>query len=182
MISVIIATLGEKDISGLILSLKKQLNTIDEIIVEIDLENNVSRVRNKGWKRAKGKIIVFLDDDVIISDNFIKQGLKDFVNYDFGQSKVIGGIVNAKDKFTGTVMWFKRTVLKRVGGFNEQFSFYNEDIDIYLRCIKMGFRYGYLESPVWHPKSGGFEKLIKGNELLKQEHPKFYPKLIKEIR
>lgn len=178
MISIIITTKGEKDISNLIFALKKQCN---EIIVEIDNEGNVSKSRNKGWKRAKGNIVIFIDDDVIVPNDFIIKGLKDFEDKDFGQNKVIGGIENSENKFVGCCMWFKKKILEEINGFDENFSFYNEDVDIYQRCLKKKFQYVYLkDSIVWHPNVGNFEKLKKASDILKDKHLEYWNKLKKE--
>jgi GT2 family glycosyltransferase len=154
-----------------------------EVIVIYDKVGNVSKARNIGWKKASGKIIVFLDDDVIPKKDFLVQGLRQFKDADFGQSKVIGGIKNSKNKFTSTACWFKKEVLRKVKGFDERFKFFNEDIDIYLRCLKAGFKYKYLsKSIVYHPGKGTFEKLLEANKLLKRKWPKYYKKLKKEVR
>ncbi len=49
---------------------------------------NPSENRNKGAKKAKGDIIVFLDDDAIVDKNLLKEAEKFFLNYD---SDIVGG-------------------------------------------------------------------------------------------
>lgn len=59
----------------------------DVIIVK---GKNPSENRNKGAERAKGKIIVFLDDDAIIDKNYLKN-LEKFFN-EYIEIDVVGGV------------------------------------------------------------------------------------------
>lgn len=42
---------------------------------------SISRARNLGAKKARGHIVIFLDDDVIIDENYVKEILKVFDKY-----------------------------------------------------------------------------------------------------
>lgn len=97
MLSIIIPTLNEEDYLPLLLeSIKRQGKTDLEIIVSdagskdrtIEIAINYgckivkgglpSKGRNEGAKIAKGNLLLFLDADLILPNNFLKRSLKEF--------------------------------------------------------------------------------------------------------
>ena len=137
-VSIVIPSSPKPSIFNLLQSLKGQ--KYDEIIIEM-LGSSPAQARNIGAKKVKeGNIIVFLDDDVIVAPNFLENGLKTFLKnkYDFAQSKVVGSQENSPGKFIGTAMWFTQDCFNQLTGFCEDYSFFNEDIDIYLRGMDIG--------------------------------------------
>jgi len=125
--------------------------------------------RNLGIQKAKGKIIVFLDDDVSLNKRYLEFIVKNFaVNPNFGG---VGGITipmsknhqftplilnkmlelfNRQKKFnfknevnylSGSNMAFRRDILMQVGGSDENFygPSAGEDADLCLRVAKRGF-------------------------------------------
>jgi GT2 family glycosyltransferase len=51
----------------------------------------------------------------------------------------------------GTACLFRRDVLERLGGFDETFGSYLEDIDLGLRCLRAGLSGVYIaEALAWH--------------------------------
>ena len=71
----------------------KSINELDfprkdyEIILEKGL--NTSKNRNEGFKKSKGKIIVFLDDDAVVDKNLLKNAEKFFKKY--SEIDIVGG-------------------------------------------------------------------------------------------
>lgn len=180
MISVIIPTLPKATLIDTLQSLKGQ--PFDELIIELG-GRSPAEARNLGWKKAKGDILVFIDDDVVLSRNFIIEGMKGMSSVHYGQSKVVGGQSNAPEKFIGTAMWFQREALELVGGFDETFPFFNDDIDIDIRLQTAGRSRGYFETSLaFHQGQGSFEKLIEGNKVLQEKYPEQYENLKKEVR
>jgi N-acetylglucosaminyl-diphospho-decaprenol L-rhamnosyltransferase len=60
---------------------------------------------------------------------------------------------NAVDILSGAFMMVKKTVLDQIGGFDERFFMYAEDIDLSYRICKAGFRNYYLpETTIIHFK------------------------------
>ena len=59
------------------LFLKKNIQ-IKYIMPSENKKKSISRARNIGAKKAKGDIIVFIDDDVVIDKNYLKEILKVF--------------------------------------------------------------------------------------------------------
>lgn len=180
MISVIIPSSPKATLIDTLQSLKGQ--PYGELIIELG-GRSPAEARNIGWRKAKGDIFVFIDDDVVLSRTFIVEGLKGMAKVHYGQSKVVGGQSNTPDKFIGTAMWFHREVLESVNGFDEAFPFFNEDIDIDLRLQNEGLTRGYFETSLaFHQGQGSFEKLIEGNKVLQEKYPEQYAELKKEVR
>jgi len=182
-VAIIIPSTPKKALFELLRSLQGQL--YKQLIVQLE-GTTPGEKRNLGvsLKNDDIELLCFLDDDLILKDNFIEQGIKQFElgNYDFAQSKVIGGVENAKNKFTSTACWFTVKAFFDVDGFDEKFRF-NEDIDIYQRALQKGFNYGYLDKSIaWHPEIGMYENLIASNKRLEVKHPSLYKQLKKEIR
>lgn len=74
----------------------------------------------------------------------------------------------------GTACLFRRSVLDQLGGFDEAFGSYLEDVDLGLRCVREGFSGIFVPSAVaWHHGSATFGKwdprvvrLTSRNQLL----------------
>jgi GT2 family glycosyltransferase len=74
----------------------------------------------------------------------------------------------------GTACIFRRDVLERLGGFDESYGSYLEDVDLGLRCLRQGFSGIYVpEAVAWHHGSATLGRwnprvvrLISRNQLL----------------
>jgi GT2 family glycosyltransferase len=74
----------------------------------------------------------------------------------------------------GTACLFRREVLERLNGFDEEFESYLEDVDLGLRCIREGYRGIFVPDAVaWHQGSATLGRwnprivrLISRNQLL----------------
>lgn len=74
----------------------------------------------------------------------------------------------------GTACLFRRDILERLGGFDESFESYLEDVDLGLRCIREGLRGVFVPNAfAWHHGSATFGRwnptvvrLISRNQLL----------------
>jgi len=187
---VLVPTLPKPCLSKLLESLKPQMHLIKELIVSMD-GTSPAKARNALFKKAQNfapfDAVLFLDDDVVCAPDFIEKGLKnlfsEYQKIDYGQSRVIGNQENSPLKFIGTAMWIKRETFMMLGGFDEDYPFFNEDIDFHICAQNKKMRCGFFSDSVcWHHGLGGYEKLVAGNELLKIKHPKEYLMLKKELR
>jgi len=188
MISIIIPTLNEeKYINKVLNSIKNQFYKSYEVIVvdggstdstekvvqkfkhrfkRLDFihagEKNTSKQRNIGAKVAVGEIIVFLDADIIISDqHFLSKIVKTFrygekfsalttyIKIDPREAtwfdNLFHGINNYWVRLLNTIgfhigrggcMVMKKQVFYKVGGFNEK-MFVAEDLDLFGRVGKL---------------------------------------------
>jgi len=155
-------------------------------------ERNREYARNLGISMAHGDVIAFLDDDVVVCEEWLDQIVKPY-EYDYvggvggrvipyGTSKkffvqldrndigrvfdsglVIGNfdIPSANlvevDSFIGCNMSFRRELLAKVGGFDENFggTGYRDDTDLCIRIRKLGYALMYnSKALVWHKFRG----------------------------
>ncbi len=136
-------------------------------LIKYHRQNNSgpAKARNLGIKKAKGEIIFFVDDDVLVPKDFIKKSLKWYRN-----KKVagVGGKVIPKklswpdlyyiarsiDEFlylikvnrklkrgiATALCSYRKNVLIKLGGFDENFPLAaGEDIDLTRRVVDYGF-------------------------------------------
>ena len=70
-LSIVICTKGrDEDLKETVDSLKKQSFKDWELVVI--RETPLSYARDLGWRRAKGEIVAWIDDDVVLSKNWAK--------------------------------------------------------------------------------------------------------------
>jgi len=85
-LSVVICTSGRSEsLKKCLQSFKKQIFKDFEIV--LIKERGLSRARDLGWRRAKGEIVSWIDDDVVVSKNWAKELVKIF-----DKDKEIGGV------------------------------------------------------------------------------------------
>lgn len=203
LVSIIISTRNEEKVLGkLLLSIRKQTYKKKEVIL---IDNNStdgtitiakkmgikifnfgperSAQRNFGVRKAQGEYILFLDADMELTKNVIKECIK-LIRID----KEISGInipeiaVGVRfwekvkafersfynkegDSITDAVRFFQRKVLKRIGGYDEAMTG-PEDWDITDRLRKNGFRIGRIKAKIYH-----YERIPSILTLMKK---KFY--------
>jgi glycosyltransferase involved in cell wall biosynthesis len=85
-LSVVICTKGrDEDLKEVVESLKKQSFKNWEVVVV--RETPLSKARDLGWRRAKGEIVAWIDDDVVLSKNWARNLVKIF-----NEEKQVGGV------------------------------------------------------------------------------------------
>lgn len=154
--------------------------------------------RNCGWKKAKGEIIAFTDDDCLPETDWLASALENFNGLDAAWGKVVVPLpvypsdyqVNvsklAQAGFVTANCFCRREVLEEIGGFDERFrQAWREDSDLYFNLIEHDFRVGFIpKALVIHPapKLSGKRSLVlqKNNfyeHLLYKKHPALYRKI-----
>ncbi len=145
------------------------------ILIRNKVNLGFGKSNNKGIRKATGDFIILLNNDVLFPD-------KDLINtlikvYNSHKKvgmiicKVIGYDGRIQNKINnvdtehelnlsgGPLMFFKSSVLKKVGGFDEDFSpAYFEDIDLSLRLRKKGYKLIYTPKTHIIHKGGGTTK------------------------
>ena len=178
--SIIIPTYHRKEsLLRLLQSIKNQKRKNVEVIIVEQGENNgetykksakeysipliysfqktlsTSHAKNKGAGQARGKYLIFYDDDVVVENNAIQNIIKNF------SDKTIGGVAgrvvdNGKTEET------KRTDTGRIsvfGSFSDGFSSkIRQDVDTVIGC-NAGWRKDIFEIV------GGFDEEFTGNAM-----------------
>lgn len=114
--------------------------------------------RERGWREARGSVIVFLDDDVVPEPNAIIRMVAALEEVDGVGATIlpldvkpviahymhVDGIVNHYER-AGNALWlitaaaaFRREALDRIGGFDVAYEQAGEDVDLTLRLVESG--------------------------------------------
>lgn len=126
--------------------------------------------RNTGWRRSSARWIAFLDDDVLLPEDWLQQLQQDLQGTgghtaaSQGRIRVplpdhraptdwernVAGLEIAR--WATADMAYRRAVLHAVGGFDERFRrAYREDADLGLRVTGAGWRIVHGRRTVLHP-------------------------------
>jgi GT2 family glycosyltransferase len=158
-----------------------------EVII-VDKEWDLVKCRDYGWRQAKGEIVVFIDDDMVMKDTWLENIINLFKDEDVvgvtGPTIVPISYLYKRDvlKYIGLYKFFNKS--ERPGYFSKwgapsMFSNFNKDyfgeVD-YLECCNMALKKDVIE------KVGGFdlsyEKTSEWSEVDLSMRCKEYGRLI----
>ncbi len=163
-------------------STDKTIEIAKKYPVKIVQSNHVERIaiRNLGLKHTKGNIVAFIDSDLVLSKDWLKEVLKGF---DLGYAAVVDRrqvykphsyVSKMNDHFFNlryknykpfTAWIFKKEVLDDVGGFNENTQIGTEDVELADRLFAKGHKIWFADKAIcWHmgePKSF-YEEIKRG--------------------
>jgi len=190
MISIIIPTKNEQKYLPILLSSisEQKLKSLEIIVADAFSNDKTCKIakeygckviqggimakgRNEGAKAAKGDILLFIDADVILPDNFLKTALLEFTKRKLDvagtlqtpiqtikkrknfQYKIFYGTANFGMRlmqktacpFMQVCMFVNKNVHEKIDGFNEELIF-AEDSDYAGRAVKNGYKFGILKS------------------------------------
>lgn len=170
-VNVIIPTTRPKQVEKTVRSIQAQACPNLEIIKVQAKGLKPAQARNRGAKKAKGEILLFLDDDCQAQRGWLKENLEVLREPKIG---AVGGKIQGKSrKYFAQVLDFsnftfvqgnqrrelplcsasfgiKRSVFEKVGGFDENLII-GEDVDLSFRLNKIGLK--TIAEPkikVWH--------------------------------
>ncbi|UXF50807.1 MAG: glycosyltransferase [Haloquadratum phage sp.] len=142
----------------------------DEIETCVVSQGNRSEARNIGAKKTSGDILVFLDDDIRFTEDWLRSQL---------QQVVLGRIIGLKDYGLGYLitrfMLMYRDTFNAVGGFDSKLN-HMEDTEFCIRARKSGMSLDSLSqravTHVPHEKTVTTADRLKSLLYLTQKHPK----------
>jgi cellulose synthase/poly-beta-1,6-N-acetylglucosamine synthase-like glycosyltransferase len=219
-VSVVIPNLHSPLIGETLNSLRKQklnLAQVEVIVVGMDKYGIVhsddlikfvetpqplcaAAARNLGVARATGEIIVFLDADCVVADDWLREILANFA--DPSVHVLVGGVEFPTDEYwtlcdniatfydfhtsapSGTRYFaptlnfaLRREVLEVVGGFDESFpGAAGEDVDLSFRIRLAGYEIHFRPNVIisHHPVRNSFSKVLKRSFVFGKNMLKVY--------
>jgi GT2 family glycosyltransferase len=157
--------------------------------------------RNRGWRRARARIVAFTDDDTVPDADWLRNGLMAF---DSDADALWGRITMplparptdyerdashlATAEFVTANCFCRKATLDALGGFDERFRLaWREDSDFHFRLLEQGARIRHVpDAVVVHPVrparwgvSIGQQKKIQFDALLYKKHPLLYRQKIR---
>ena len=147
--------------------------------------SGVCEARNTGIRGSKGEIIVNMDHDCIPEKNWLKSLVSGFTS-----SKV--GVVSSYGYYGGTSTAFRRSLLERVGGYDNEYYYYREDTDLSFKIMDLGYEFRLVKADYEHDhilsKPSGIGGAVKyaiqrwkyhmNDALLFKKHPKLAGKFL----
>jgi GT2 family glycosyltransferase len=143
-----------------------------------------AKANNVASKQAKGTYLFLLNSDTIIIEDslqFLASKMEELNNVGLIGPRLLnkdrslqapGSIIGRKQYqststrnvsfISGAAMFIKKTTYSEVGGFDEAFFFYNEDVDLCWMLKKTGYRIIYCPETELIHLGGGSSHLIKG--------------------
>lgn len=159
--------------------------------------------RNRGWRAARGQVVAFIDEDVIVRSDWLEKGLDSF---DGEVRAVWGRVMSPASKSPGantvslppeqaasfeTSNYFvRKDTLREVGGFDERFtSSWGEEADLYFRLSDQPARIQHhprligthLEPPASCGALLARQQRHVWDALLYKKHPQLYRRKISAL-
>ena len=159
----------------------------EKTISFINFEKNagVCRARNAGIAKASGEIVVNMDHDCVPDRDWLSELVKPFENPK-------AGVVSGYGGFGGTSTAFRKELLDRVGGYDEDYFYYREDTDLAFKIMELGYEFVSVKARYFHDhvetKPKGIANLARyvlkrlayhqNDVLLYKKHPKLAGKFL----
>ncbi len=127
-----------------------------DLVYEVDFKN-VSKARNFGVIKSTGDILVFLDADTSVSENYLEEISRIINNYDYGSAKCVSesksvlgkylswSVNNYYRKNIGGNFFVKKSIFNSARGFDEQMKM-GEDTDLGDKLKKIGAKYCFIKN------------------------------------
>ncbi|PIU21160.1 MAG: hypothetical protein COT15_03735 [Candidatus Diapherotrites archaeon CG08_land_8_20_14_0_20_34_12] len=127
-------------------------------IINLEKNQGVCKARNTAIKIAKNNIVVNMDHDCIPEKNWLKDLMLGFDSEKVGAVTSYGG-------YGGTSTAFRKNLLDKVKGYDEDYGYYREDTDLTFKIIELGYEFKQVKANYVHDhgetKPKGIFGLIK---------------------
>ncbi len=138
----------------------------------------VCAARNAGIRAARHEIVVNMDHDCIAEKDWLGKMVAGFDSEDVG-------VVSAYDYYGGTSTAFRKDLLEKAGGYDEEYRYYREDTDLSFKIMDLGYKFRLVKAGYIHNheevKPGGIAALTRhvlqrlyyhqNDVLLYRKHP-----------
>ena len=159
------------------------------ILVKLDKNKGFAEPNNIGAKIAKGQFLLFLNNDTIVTENFISEMINAIItdkkiaicqslllkpNGDIDSSgdflDDLGVVYNSKTKIDhireissarGASMLIRANIFEKLHGFDEKFFVSFEDVDLCWRAWILGYRTLMIPTSIVYHSAGSTIKKIK---------------------
>ena len=165
-------------------------------------EAGFAAARNRGWRAARGTVVVFTDDDCLPQPNWLLAVLPSFergAQVVTGQMHLTDGTAESRqqnihwesNELISANCFCRKTALDRVGGFEEAFDLaWREDQDLQFKFIGAGIPIGKCpEAVVVHPMPNqpwyaplANERRSRYDALLYKRHPDLFRQRVEADR
>lgn len=166
----------EEQVKRLLKALDVQTIRPGEVVVEEGPNPYVNR--NRGWRRAAGRISWFLDSDVIPEPDALEKALQLFAKAD--PEAVEGHIYGTISRvfewgyMSGHIL-YAREALEKAGGFDEWFTDWRGDTDLAWTILDGGGIILYQPlSRACHPGPSSTQVDMAAERRLFEKHPQRY--------
>ena len=136
----------------------KQFGKEKKVRLKFLNHGGVCKARNTGIGLAKGKIVINMDQDCIPEKDWLTKMVKGF---DSGKI----GVVSAYGYYGGTSTGFRKELLDKVGGYDEDYGYYREDTDLSFKIMDLGYEFKLIKAGYLHDhretKPKGITGIIK---------------------
>jgi len=105
--------------------------------------SGVCVARNVGIENSKGKIVVNMDHDCIPERDWLTKLVDGF-------SSDMVGVVSSYGYYGGTSTAFRRDLLEKVGGYDNEYYYYREDTDLSFKIMDLGYKFILVEAGYKH--------------------------------
>ena len=139
---VFIADNASTDSTASVLAELARRTELDLRVLRLERNRGPAPARNAGWRASRSPIVAFIDDDNVPSPGWLEAGLRAFSDERVGivQGRTLPDpsqplrpfhVSQRIDQFTNLYetcnIFYRRSVLEAVGGFDERFGFFGED-------------------------------------------------------
>lgn len=112
-------------------------------VINFESNQGVCKARNAGIKAARFPIVVNMDHDCIADKAWL-------LNLVSGFRDPAVGAVSSFGSFGGTSTAFRKELLDKVRGYDEDYFYYREDTDLTFKIMELGFKYKVVKADYLH--------------------------------
>jgi glycosyltransferase involved in cell wall biosynthesis len=111
--------------------------------LRFEKNQGVCMARNNGIELAKNEFVVNMDHDCIPKKDWLRKIIQGF-----SSEKV--GVVSSYAYYGGTSTAFRKSILEKVGGYDEEYRYYREDTDLSFKIMDLGYEFKLVKADFEH--------------------------------